>query len=178
MKKSIQAVKRMLPWALAGLLVLAFAYLGVGLYVASHLSAPYRSPEEHTPADEGLDYQTVTLQSTDGLDLEGWWVSKPDSSRAVMLVPGFMANKSGPYVLKTAAIYAEAGYSVLMVDTRAQGHSEGKRITLGYKEIRDVRGALAWLSKRASSRGRRCYTAGRWAGRPWCVPPPGPGSWR
>ncbi len=148
MRKSIPAVKHMLPWVLAALLVLAFAYLGVGLYVASELSAPFRSPEEHTPAGEGLDYRTVTFQSTDGLELEGWWVSKPGSSRAVMLVPGFMANKSRPYVMKTAVIYAEAGYSVLMVDTRAQGHSEGEHITLGYQEVRDVRGALAWLGKR------------------------------
>jgi alpha-beta hydrolase superfamily lysophospholipase len=148
LRKRIPAVKRLLPWALAALLVLVFAYLGVGLYVASDLSAPYRSPEEHTPAEEGLDYQMVKVQSTDGLDLEGWWVSIPGSSRAVILVPGFMANKSGPYVLETAAIYAKAGYSVLMVDTRAQGHSEGNRITLGYREIRDVRGALLWLGKR------------------------------
>ena len=125
--------------------MLALAYLGVELYVASHLSTPFRGPDARTPADNDLDYQTVTVQSTDGLDLEGWWVPKSDSSQAVILVPGFSANKSSPYVLKTASIYAQADYSVLMLDTRAQGRSEAEHITLGYQEIHDIRGALRWL---------------------------------
>ena len=145
-KEKIGAMRRHpFLWAPVALLVLALAYLGVGFYVASHLSAPFRGPEERTPAAYGLDYQTVTVQSTDGLDLEGWWVPKSDSSQAVILVPGFSANKSSPYVLKTASIYAQAGYSVLMLDTRAQGRSEAEHITLGYQEIHDVRGALRWL---------------------------------
>jgi fermentation-respiration switch protein FrsA (DUF1100 family) len=36
---------------------------------------------------------------------------------------------------------------VLLLDLRAQGESDGTRRTLGYREVRDVRGALAWLQK-------------------------------
>jgi uncharacterized protein len=130
------------------LLALALTYLGIGLYVASRLSAPFREPEQRTPAEEGLDYQTVAVQSSDGLHLEGWWVPKSGSSQAVILVPGYRGDKAQPYILRTASIYAEAGYSVLMLDTRAQGRSEGKHITLGNQEIRDLQGALAWLKER------------------------------
>jgi alpha-beta hydrolase superfamily lysophospholipase len=111
--------------------------------VASHLSVPFHSPKEHTPADEGLDYQTVTLQSTDGMELAGWWVPTSHPSGAAVLVPGLESDKSDKHVLKTASIYAGAGYGVLMIDLRAQGGSEGEHITMGYREGRVVRGTLS-----------------------------------
>jgi uncharacterized protein len=38
-----------------------------------------------------------------------------------------------------------------MIDLRAQGRSEGERITMGYKEVREVRGGLTWLKERGFS---------------------------
>jgi pimeloyl-ACP methyl ester carboxylesterase len=35
-----------------------------------------------------------------------------------------------------------------MIDLRAHGESEGERVTVGYHEVRDVRGALSWLEER------------------------------
>jgi pimeloyl-ACP methyl ester carboxylesterase len=69
------------------------------------------------------------------------------SSRAVVLVHGLEGNKSDQHVLKTASVYSEAGYGVLMFDLRGHGESEGKRTTVGYQEVRDVRGALSWLKE-------------------------------
>jgi len=37
---------------------------------------------------------------------------------------------------------------VLLFDLRGHGESEGERTTLGYREVRDVRGALSWLEER------------------------------
>jgi fermentation-respiration switch protein FrsA (DUF1100 family) len=37
-----------------------------------------------------------------------------------------------------------------MIDLRAHGQSEGERITLRYREVRDVRGALDWLEKQGA----------------------------
>jgi uncharacterized protein len=145
-------VKLML-WALLILAVLVIGYLGVGLVAAGQLSAPDRQPEEHTPADVGLDYREVSIQSTDGLELAGWWAPGNDPGRAVVLVPGIDSGKVGRHVLETASIYARAGYGVLMIDLRAQGRSEGERVTMGYEEVRDVRGALAWLKEQGFSPG-------------------------
>ena len=136
-----------LRWILLALVVLALGYLGVGLVVATRLSASVRQPTEQTPADEGLDFQEVGLDSTDELGLKGWWVPYDDSSRAVILVHGLEGNKSGEQVLKTASVYSGAGYGVLMFDLRGHGESEGKRTTVGYQEVRDVRGALSWLEE-------------------------------
>src|SRR5215210_3996121 len=100
-------------WILLALVVLALGYLGIGLFVATRLSTPVRQPTEQTIVDEGLDFQEVSFESTDGLDLKGWWIPEGGSSQVVVLVHGLDASKSSQYVLDTAPIYAEAGYSVL-----------------------------------------------------------------
>ena len=56
------------------LAILVIGYLGVGLVVAAQLSASSHHPQELTPTDVGLDYREVSIQSTDGLELAGWWV--------------------------------------------------------------------------------------------------------
>jgi uncharacterized protein len=145
-------VKRILL-ALLVLAVLVIGYLGVGLVVAAQLSAPSHQPQELTPTDVGLDYRQVSIQSTDGLELAGWWVPGSDPSRAVVLVSGIEGDKSDRPVLKSASVYAGAGYGVLMIDLRAQGGSEGERVTMGYKEVRDLRGALLWLNERGFAPG-------------------------
>jgi fermentation-respiration switch protein FrsA (DUF1100 family) len=145
-------VKRTL-WALLVLAVLAAGYLGVGLFVAAQLSAPSHRPQELTPTDVGLDYHEVSVRSTDGLELAGWWVPGNDPSRAVVLVSGIHGDKSDRHVVKSASVYAGADYGVLMIDLRAQGGSEGERVTMGYKEVRDVRGTLLWLNERGFAPG-------------------------
>jgi pimeloyl-ACP methyl ester carboxylesterase len=139
---------RALLWAsvvAAGSLV---AYLVIGYVVAARLSAPVRQPVERTPADVGLDYREVVVRSSDGLSLSAWWVGKPGSPRAAVLVHGWGGDKSGLHVVETALVYERAGFNVLMLDLRGHGESEGERVTVGYQEVRDVRGALSWLEER------------------------------
>ena len=139
---------KVVTWVILALAVLALGYLSVGLFVADRLSAPSHQPQELTPTDVWLDYREVSIQSTDGLELAGWWVPGNNASRSVVLVPGIEGDKSYRHVVKTASVYAGAGYAVLMIDLRAQGRSEGEQVTMGYKEVRDVRGALSWLNER------------------------------
>jgi uncharacterized protein len=139
---------RALLWAsvvAAGSIV---AYLAIGYLVAARLSAPVRGPVERTPTEVGLDYREVGLRSSDGLSLSGWWVGRTGSSRAAVLVHGWGGDRSDLHVVETALVYHRAGFNVLMLDLRAHGESEGERVTVGYREARDVRGALSWLERR------------------------------
>jgi pimeloyl-ACP methyl ester carboxylesterase len=137
----------MFLWVSAVGVGLVVAYLVIGYVVAARLSAPVRRAVERTPADVGLDYREVGLRSSDGLALSAWWVGKADSPRAAVLVHGWGADKSSLHVLETALIYERAGFNVLMLDLRAHGGSGGGRITVGYREVRDIQGALSWLEK-------------------------------
>ena len=139
---------RVLLWISVVAAGLAVAYLVIGYAVAARLSAPVRKPAERTPADVSLDYREVEFRSTDGLVLSAWWVEKAGSSRAAVLVHGWGGDKSDLHVVETARVYERAGYNVLMLDLRGHGGSEGERVTLGYREARDVRGALSWLEER------------------------------
>jgi dipeptidyl aminopeptidase/acylaminoacyl peptidase len=134
--------------ALMAVVGLSLLYLGVGLFVAARLSAPDRSVPDRTPADAGLSFREVSVRSTDGTALSGWWVPAENSSRAAVLIHGWGGSKADEHVLATVPVYAEAGYSVLMLDLRGHGESGGERRTLGYREVRDVRGALRWLGER------------------------------
>jgi alpha-beta hydrolase superfamily lysophospholipase len=64
-----------------------------------------------------------------------------------VLMHGLEGSKANQHVLRTASVYSEAGYGVLMFDLRGHGESEGERTTLVYREVRDVRGALSWLEE-------------------------------
>lgn len=108
---------------------------------------------EATPASVGLDFRDVRLKSTDDVELGAWWIPEQGSSQAAILVHGFGGNKSNEQILRTARIYDQAGYNVLLIDLRAHGESEGDRRTLGYQETRDVRGALDWIEERGFQPG-------------------------
>ena len=137
----------MLRRMLVILAALSLGYLGVGLLVVLWMTGPKRRSPWATPASVGLDYEEVEVLSTDGIRLRSWWVPAKDSSKAAVLVPGWGGYKFEEHLLQTLPVYHDAGYSLLMLDLRAQGESDGKRRTLGYREVRDVRGALAWLRR-------------------------------
>jgi uncharacterized protein len=129
------------------LITLLVGYFGVGLLVVLWITSPSRRSPEATPASFGLGYSEVRLLSTDGVRLSAWWVPVEGSSLAAVLVPGWGGYKFDEHLLQTLPVYHDAGYSVLLLDLRAQGESDGTRRTLGYREVRDVRGALAWLQQ-------------------------------
>lgn len=112
------------------------------------MTAPHRPTSEATPVNAGLPYEDVALRSTDGVALSAWWAPAGSSDRAAVLVHGWGGGKADEHLLETAPVYNRAGYGVLLLELRAHGASGGRRRTLGYREARDVHGALAWLAGR------------------------------
>jgi pimeloyl-ACP methyl ester carboxylesterase len=137
----------MLRRVLVLLVVMALGYFGAGLLVVFRMTGPKRMSPWATPASVGLEYEEVEVLSTDGVSLRAWWVPAGDSARAAVFVPGWGGYKFEEHLLQTLPVYHDAGYSLLMLDLRAQGESDGRRRTLGYREVRDVRGALVWLRR-------------------------------
>ncbi|NWG75134.1 MAG: alpha/beta fold hydrolase [Rubrivivax sp.] len=92
-----------------------------------------------------LPYQEITLITADGLHLSGWYVPGP-RPEAIILVHGIHANRA--YLLPQAFMLAQAGYSLLLLDLRGHGRSEGHEVTYGYREALDVEAAADYLAAR------------------------------
>jgi uncharacterized protein len=90
-------------------------------------------------------FEPVTFESSDGLELSGWY--SPSKNRAaVILVHGGGGDRMG--TRPHAELLARNGYGVLLYDSRGRGESEGSPNALGWGWEKDVEGALAYLAAR------------------------------
>jgi fermentation-respiration switch protein FrsA (DUF1100 family) len=112
-------------------------------YLAVH---PPRERASLTPADLGLAYEDVSFNTSDGLELKGWFVPSPYSRAAVILGHGF--TRSRQEMLDIAVMLNRNCYNVLLFDWRAHGESAGSRTTFGYEEVKDLAAALNYVANR------------------------------
>ena len=121
----------------ATLVVLHQAVLPIGwAYVSTH-AARAAVPR----ADLGAAHEEVTLTTSDGLDLEGWYVPSTNGA-AVIVFPGRLRSQHHTRML------IEHGYGVLLFDRRGEGASEGEGNMSGWGGERDIFAALDFLQRR------------------------------
>ena len=133
-------------WAVRGVAVVATPVLvvyivmpiGVGIG-QTHL---FRDPIGAPPGDA---YETVTFDSTDGLELSGWY-SPSRNGAAVILVNSAGGDRLGS--IQHARLLADHGYGVLLYDARGAGRSEGSPNGYGWDWHHDVAGAIDFLGTR------------------------------
>jgi fermentation-respiration switch protein FrsA (DUF1100 family) len=91
----------------------------------------------------------VSVKSFDGATLRGWFVEpSPWKGESVLLLHGLGDNRAG--VTGYAAMLLNAGYAVLLPDSRAHGLSAGDLATYGVLERGDVHEWLRWLQERSN----------------------------
>jgi uncharacterized protein len=102
------------------------------------------------PADFRLAAEDVTVLAPDGVRLAAWLIraTAPDS-RAVVLLHGYPANKAD---LLPIAAALQTRFTVLLLDFRYFGGSEGSVTTLGHRERSDLKSAIDELGRRGHSR--------------------------
>jgi pimeloyl-ACP methyl ester carboxylesterase len=115
------------------------------LTASAHTHPTRQSPCCETPADFDHDYEEVTFETADGLALHGWYIPG-ENEAAVMLLHGINGNRIS--MLGLAKGLAEAGYGVLLFDSRAHGDSEGDFVPFGGPETEDVKAAVSFLQAR------------------------------
>ena len=93
-----------------------------------------------TPADVGMDYQDVFIETTDGVTLHGWFVAGR-SSQVLLFFHGNAGNIS--HRLDSIRQFQDLGLSVLIVDYRGYGQSEGRTTEKGI--YRDADAAWQYL---------------------------------
>lgn len=153
---------------LAAAATLAVAYVAVAVYVADGVTRVDRDPVDISPRTVQDIHEDVTLRTADGLLLRGWLfpaskratddlsrVIGPTADRAVVLVHGKDGNRmDSPYLQRVARWLLGAGYTVLTIDMRGHGVSEGQRFSLGQHERLDVAAAIDHLVARGIPIGR------------------------
>jgi uncharacterized protein len=105
-------------------------------YVATHvMRAAVADP------DLCAAHEDVTLTTSDGLELEGWYVPSRNGA-AVIAFPG--RTNPQPH----ARMLVEHGYGVLLFDRRGEGASDGDGNMFGWGGTRDIEAALGFLEDR------------------------------
>ena len=151
-------------WSVVGAVVVvllaAAAYLGVSYVVADRFSGIERLPVDRAPHVSATSYEDVTLTTTDGVRLSGWFFPA-SRERAVILIHGRDQNRSEwrERNERIASFLVAAGYAVLMFDLRGHGNSAadprvGERYTLGFLERNDVDAGVAFLRGRGYADAR------------------------
>jgi len=97
-------------------------------------------------ANTDLPVHEVHFNALDGVHLAGWLVIASPQAPTIILVHGF--KQSRVVMLPWAQFLYQAGYNVLLYDSRGCGESEGWSITVGAHEPDDFLGAVHYLKQR------------------------------
>ena len=99
-----------------------------------------------TPADIGLLYEDVAIETTDGERLHGWYLPAPDARGVLLFFHGNAGNIS--HRLESIMIFHRLGLDVLIVDYRGYGQSTGRPSERG--TYRDGQAAWDYLVRERS----------------------------
>lgn len=121
----------------------------------SQLKSPHL---RHLLERRNIRFEDVTFASFDGTRLYGWWMAAGADRPTVILLHGVKKNRTD--VLRAAIALNEAGFNVLVFDGRAHGSSEGRFVTYGFFERRDVDSVVDWLIEHKQIDRQRIGLAG------------------
>lgn len=112
---------------------------------------------EATPQDAGFDYADVSLETSDGISLHGWYVYAPDARGTVLFLHGNAGNIS--HRLDSIAVFHELGLDTFIIDYRGYGQSQGKPSEEG--TYRDAEAAWEYLVTQRGMDPARVIVFGR-----------------
>src|SRR5262249_1430107 len=153
--------KRRAIWRWSGMLYLLAALLllfVIGPYLMARfiVRAKSRAPDlllNETPADFNITYEDIEFDAMDSLNLKGWFV--PPSRKNAILICTHGLFRTRVEMLSRAMAVAQAGYGVLLYDSRSPGTSDKGIVSLGYFERNDVLGAVRYIETRYPDRASR-----------------------
>ena len=139
-----------MPWLMV-LLVFGVVFFGATVGISFLLTRrSYLSGITGSPAELGLPFENITIQTSDGLTLRGWWIPAAGSDRAVIQLHGHTGSMDPD--LHHVPAWHEAGLNVCMFDFRAHGRSPGQVCTFGYLERLDAHAAARFVAQQKGMR--------------------------
>lgn len=102
----------------------------------------YKQISTDTPS---FAYSTIWLQTKKGVKIAAWHARADSTSKGTILMfHGLLGSKNT--LIREGSAFLSMGYSILMVDARAHGQSEGSSISLGYYETEEVKIAHDYIA--------------------------------
>jgi len=137
------------------LLAGVIGYFSISYVVADRLTHAERHPIGRGPQVAAATYEDVTLRTSDGLTLRGWFFPVR-GDRAAILIHGRHANRAEYQgrLEHIADFLIAQGFSVLLFDLRGHGDSDGDRFSLGQFERLDVAAAIDFVAGRGFAEKR------------------------
>lgn len=127
-----------LGWVAVAMVCFAFAVWGAGRM----LYYPMRYPAGEWSVQQTLDAKDIVLKASDGTKLHAWWIVAPGSKLATLHLHGNGGNITHRGL--SARNIVRAGSSVLLLDYRGYGKSEGSPSEPGL--YRDAEAAYDWIA--------------------------------
>lgn len=150
---SRSSLKKILIGGIGGGVGIVSFLLGVGLYIVNTLTRPLRLENfsdlyTFTPFELNLPAEEVTFAPLYGNHkVGGWFIPHPQATATIIICPGYRGRRSD--VLGMSGQLWKAGYNVLAFEYYGHGTVVGEYVTLGYREINDFLGAVAYAKQRA-----------------------------
>lgn len=114
-----------------------------GFYTAIY---PFKLTSSLTPANFGLNFEDISLHTTDNVQIRGWFIPNANPHvPAVILLHGYPADKGDILPL---TYFLHKKYHLLYFDFRYLGQSGGSYSTLGKNEVHDLMAAIQFLKDR------------------------------
>lgn len=137
-------IVRRLVLEIAIILVATYVVLAIWMYFTQSRMVFQPTRELSSMPDQmGLDYESVSLKTADGLNLSAWFVPAKDQKGVLLFCHGNGGNIS--HRLESIKVFHDLGLSVLIFDYRGYGESEGRPTEAG--TYRDAEAAWDYLVK-------------------------------
>lgn len=145
--------KQILFGGLGGSVGILGVLFAVAVYIVELITRPKRLTTfvdlyTFTPFELDLPAEEVTFPPLYGdYQVSGWYIPHPQVTTTIIVCPGYRSRRSD--VLGLCAHLWKAGHNVLVFEYYGHGAVVGKPVTLGYREINDFLGAVAYAKQRA-----------------------------
>lgn len=147
-------------WLLAFTLIVALCINGAGLFIGSiiyketSILHPHFNKQKMARFNQLLEngkkdnqWEDIAIESRFGYSLHGTYIPNPKATdKTLIFLHGFTESRAvGLYYLD---IYQNAGFNILLVDSRAHGDSGGNSVTWGNYEKYDLDQWVDWVYQR------------------------------
>ncbi|GER82237.1 alpha/beta hydrolase [Thermogemmatispora aurantia] len=147
------SLKQLLVGGLGSVIGVAGFIVTVAVYVVETLIRPkkivsFADLYKISPFELELPAEAVTFPASNSDHMvNGWYIPYPGATTTILVCPGYRSGMAD--VLGMCAHLWKAGHNVLVFEYYGHGQEVGKPVTLGYREINDFMGAVAYAKERA-----------------------------